>query len=154
MKTPDFSYITNPEKHNSLTMILFSLIAGTVIAAFGMLYRQLILGGIVRRIIAMDALSEETAKTVKELHYSEKNLLIKFALRKKSTFSKTVLRTEDNPPRYYIPKDKKTREEIRFRKKGNSIFTIILMIVAFVGAAYLLLTIIPLLTENAKNIFD
>ncbi|MBE6642986.1 MAG: hypothetical protein IJN17_07345 [Clostridia bacterium] len=154
MKTPDFSFITNPEKHNSLTMILFSLIAGTVIAAFGMLYRQLVLGGIVRRIIAKDALSEEKAKTVEELNYSKKNLLVKFALRKKSTFSKVVLRTEDDPPKYYIPEEKRMKEEIRFRKKGNSIFTVILMIAAFIGAAYLLLNIIPVLTENAKSIFD
>ena len=154
MKSPDFSFLTDPAEYNSLTMILFSIVVGTVIAAVAMLYRQLFLGGIVRKILAKKAHSEEDAISIEDMGYSKKNFLIKYALRNKSTFSKIVLRTNEKIPRYYIPEERRLREEIRFRKKGNSFVTIILMILAFVGIAYILLTVIPYLRNEVYSLFE
>ena len=153
MNTPDFSYWINYEQ-NSLTMILSSILIGIVIASAAMLYRQLFLGGIVRRIIERSALSPESAMTLQELGYNPKNLFIKFALRKGSTFRKTVLEAAEGSGRYYIPEEKRIREEIRFRKKGNSVFGILIGLILFSVAGFALLTIIPWLTDSLTNIFS
>jgi hypothetical protein len=153
MNTPDFSYwLPNNYEPVPLTLILSSLFIGIVIASLAALYHQLFLGGIVRRIIEKDALSPDKALTIEELGYKKSNIFIKFALRQKSTFRKTVLCREDDPKRFYIPEERKLREEIRFRKKGNGILGVVLVIVLFLAVAYLLLTVIPWLTDSFKNI--
>ena len=154
MNNPDFSYLTEYQGI-PLTMIVTSLFIGVVLASIAMLYHQLFLGGIVRRIIEKKALSPETALTAEQLGYSAKNPLIKLALRDNSTFRKTVYRTEDStPPRYYIPEAIRAREEIKFRKQGNGVFGILLTILVFLVVAYISLTIIPWFTDALKNIFS
>ncbi len=151
MNKPDFSYWTNYQQ-TPLTMIISSLFIGIIIACMAILYHQLLLGGIVRRIIQKKALSPESALTVEELGYNSKNIFIRFALRSNSTFRKTVHATEEKPLKYYIPEEKRIREEIKFRKKGNSVFGILIAILLFLTVAYISLTVIPWFTDSVKNI--
>ena len=137
---------------NNLTMILLSFVIGIVIASIAMIYRQTFLGNIVRKIIDKKALSESEALTLEQLGINPNNILVKFALRDNSTFRKIVIKTEQN--RYYIPEERRIREEIRFRKKGNDAVAVIVGAILFVLAAFILLTVIPWLTDHAKDIFN
>lgn len=153
MNFPDFSYFIDYQR-SSLTMIVSSFFIGIIIASIAMLYKQHFLGGIVRNIIKKNALSEDSALTMEELGYNPKNIFYKFALRNNSTFEKTVHRTKEQPTRYYIPEEIKDREEIRYRKKGNDIFAIILAIILFAAVAFISLTIIPWFKDALSNIFS
>ena len=153
MNFPDFSYLVDYQR-SSLTMILSSLLIGIVIASVAILYRQLFLGSIVRNILQKKALSEDTALTLEELGYNPKNIFYKFAFRNNSTFEKTVHRTKEQPTRYYITEKIKDREEIRYRKKGNNLFAIILAVIAFAAVAFISLTIIPWFKDALSNIFS
>lgn len=153
MNLPDFSYLVDYQR-SSLTMIVSSFLIGIIIASGAMLYRQLFLGSIVRNILQKKALSEDSALTMEQLGYNPKNIFYKFALRNNSTFEKTVHRTKEQPIRYYIPMEIKDREEIRYRKKGNGPFGIILALIVFAAIAFISLTIIPWFKDALSNIFS
>lgn len=153
MNLPDFSYLLEYQS-SSLTMIVFSLLIGIVIASVAILYRQLFLGSIVRNILQRKALSEDSALTIEELGYNPKNIFYKFAFRNNSTFEKTIHRTTEQPIRYFIPEEIKDREEIRYRKKGNNFFGIILAIILFSALAFISLTVIPWFKDALSNIFS
>ena len=152
MKLPDFTFLTE-YKSLDLTMILLSFLIGIIIASAAMIYHQIFLGGIIRRIIEKNALSPEKALTLDELGYSKKSLLVKFALRENSTFRKHILSPEGSKDRYYIPEEKRIGLEIRFRKKGNGILGIVFAAILFAIAAFVMLTVIPWLIDLTKNSF-
>ena len=154
MNTPDFSFLTEYQG-SPLTLIVSSLFIGMVIASAAMLYHQLFLGGIVRRIIEKGALSPEKALTKEELGYSPNNFFVKIALREKSTFRKIVHGiTEDKTERYYIPEEMRIRAEIRFRKQGNNAFGILLTVLLFLVVAYVSLTVVPWFADAIRNLFS
>lgn len=152
---PDFSFFTNYDPR-SLTMIFSAFLIGIVIASAATIYRQLFLGGIVRNVLSKKALSIDTALTFEELGYKKNNIFIKLALRKKSTFRKTVHAetNEQGKTVYYIPEDISAREEIRYRKKGNGIAWIAVGVIVFTAAAFAALTLVPFFSEEIKNIIS
>lgn len=154
IKMPDFSFLTEYSQNN-LTLILLSFCIGIFIASLAILYRQNVLGSIIRNIIEKNALSEDKALSFKDLGYTNKNFLKKFALREKSTFMKNinVTKNDNGEKLYYINQDKKDLLLNRFRKKGNSITALILGIILFLAAAFICLTIIPMFIEQIKDIF-
>lgn len=152
MKLPDFSFLTE-YKSLDLNMILFSLFIGILIACFAMIYHQQFIGGIIRRIIERKALSADSALTLAELGFNKKNIFIKFALRENALIRKHVLSPEDDKTRFYIPEEKRIGLEIRFRKKGNGFIGVIFAIIVFGLAIFVLLSVIPWLVDNAKDIF-
>ena len=152
MKLPDFSFLAE-YKALDLTMILISFVIGITIASIAMIYHQIFLGGIIRKIIEKGALSPEKALTIDKLGYKTNNIFVKFALRENSTFRKHVLSPEEDKTRYFIPEEKRLGLEIRFRKKGNEAVGIVFAIVLFTAAAFVLLTVIPWLVNEAKSIF-
>ena len=155
MQQPDFSFLTKYDPRN-LTLILSGLFIGVIIASLSAIYRQLFLGGIVRNILSKNATSPETALTLEQLGYKRDNLFIKFALRKKSTFRKTVHAVEstDNDHLYYIPQEIAPREEIRFRKKGNSPIWLLIGAAIFLVVAFVALTVIPYFIEKVNNVIS
>ena len=154
IKMPDFSFFSEYSQNN-LTLILLSLCIGIFIASIAILYRQNVLGSIIRNIVEKNAIGEENALSLKALGYKKNNFLIKFALREKSTFMKNinVIKNDDGEKLYYINQDKKDLLLNRFRKKGNSITALIIGIVLFLAAAFICLTIIPMFIEQIKDIF-
>lgn len=154
IKMPDFSFFSEYSQNN-LTLILLSLCIGIFIASIAILYRQNVLGSIIRNIVEKNALGEENALSLKDLGYKKNNFLIKFALREKSTFMKniSVTKTENGEKLYYINQDKKDFLLSRFRKKGNNITALILGIILFLTAAFICLTVIPMFIEQIKDIF-
>ncbi|MBR5313806.1 MAG: hypothetical protein IKU45_00140 [Clostridia bacterium] len=151
MQLPDFSFLSE-YKGLSLTLILVSFLIGITLASVAMIYHQTFLGGIIRKIIEKGALSPEKALTLDELGYNSKNIFVKFALRENSTFRKHVKSPEDDKTKYYIPEEKRLGLEIRFRKKGNEAIGIVFTIILFAIAAFVLLTVIPWLVNQAKDI--
>lgn len=137
-----------------LVTVVLSLCIGVFFASIAVLYHQLFLGGIVRRIIEKKAYSPEEAMTVEELGYNPKNILIRFALRKKSTFSKTVLRVDGPLPRFYIPEKRVMREEIKYRKQGNGVVGVFLAVAVFLLAAYVSLSVVPWFADAIKTMFS
>ena len=152
MNNFDFSFLTEYKGLN-LDMILISFVIGIIIASGAIVYHQMFLGSIVRTIISKKALSPEGALTIEELGFNPKNIFVKFALRNNSTFRKTVLATGDSVKRFYIPEERRIREEIKFRKKGNSAAGIIFATILFVAVAFVLLTVIPWFVDEIKSIF-
>ena len=151
---PDFSFFTEYSQNN-LTLILLSLCIGIFAASLAILYRQHVLGGIIRRIVQKDATSEQNALSFKGLGYSNKNILAKYALRDKSLFLKniSVIKTESREKLYYINQDKKDFLLSRFRTKGNNALTLIPGIILILAMAFICLTIIPMFAEQIKDIF-
>ena len=136
-------------------MIVTSLFIGMVLASAAMLYHQLFLGGIVRRLIELGALSPEKALTVEQMGYSTKNPFVKYELRENSTFRKIVHGvTEEKTTKYYIPEEMRIRAEIRFRKKGNNLFGILLTVLVFLVVGYVSLTIVPWFADAIRNLFS
>ena len=154
IKMPDFSFLTEYSQNN-LTLILLSFCIGIFIASLAILYRQNVLGNIIRNIVQKNALDEKNALSFKNLGYSNKNFLVKHALREKSLFLKniSVIKTEDGEKLYYISQNKKDFLLSRFRKKGSNLTALILGIILFLTAAFICLTIIPMFVERIKDIF-
>ncbi|MBE6670745.1 MAG: hypothetical protein E7593_00915 [Ruminococcaceae bacterium] len=155
MQQPDFSFLTKYDPRN-LTLILSGLFIGVIIASLSAIYRQLFLGGIVRNILSKNATSPDAALTLEQLGYKKNNIFIKFALRKNSTFRKTVHSVEsaDNDRLYYIPQEIAPREEIRFRKKGNSPIWLLIGATILLVVAFIALTVIPYFIEKANNVIS
>lgn len=137
-----------------LKMIITSLSLGIIVASIAMLYRQLFLGGIVRKIIEKKADSKENAVTVEQMGYNPNNIFIKFALRKKSTFRKTVYSTETFPERYYIPEKIMMREEIKFRKNGNNAMGIVIAVLVFAAVTLIAINAVPWFIDALKDIIS
>ena len=154
IKMPDFSFFTEYSQNN-LTLILLSFCIGIFIASLAILYRQNVLGNIIRKIVQKDAIDEQNALSFKDLGYTNKNFLVKHALREKSLFLKniSVIKDESGEKLYYINQDKKDFLLSRFRTKGTNFTALILGIILFLSAAFICLTIIPMFAEQIKDIF-
>ena len=74
----------------SIRLTVLGIFIGMVVACIAMAYHKKVLGGIVRKLIATESLSPESAKTAEELGY-KKNFLIKNAL-ERSTSLKSVVK--------------------------------------------------------------
>lgn len=155
IKLPDFSFWTKYDPKN-LTLILSAFFIGIIIASVATIYRQQVLGGIVRKILEKKALSPKTALSVEDLGYKKNNIFVKVALRKNSTFRKIVhaVEVEKETTLYYIPEENSAREEMRFRKKGNSAVWVLVGIVIFLVAAFAALTLVPYFSDELKNILS
>ncbi len=154
MKLFDLSFLTD-HTSDEIAILVISLFIGVFIASLAALYNKRVLGDIVRKLIKAKAFSVATALTVSEMGYSSKNPLILFALRNKSTFTKTVHRTkEDSQTRYYIPEEIHAREEIKYRKQGTNITTVILTVIVFVTIGIAAINFIPWILEQSANKFN
>lgn len=74
----------------SIRLTVLGIFIGIIIACIAMAYHKKVLGAIVRKMIALEALSPEAAKTSEELGY-KKNFLIKNAL-ERSTSLRSVIK--------------------------------------------------------------
>ena len=73
----------------SLRLTVLGIFIGTIIACVSMAYHKQVLGGIVRKLIASEALSKESAKSAAELGFGKK-ILAKYALRRSVALRRVV----------------------------------------------------------------
>ena len=127
-----------------LTLLVYGICAGIVLAAIYTLYQKSVPGSLVRALIAADATSPDKAVTLEALPLRFKKLLA-FELEHNLVLGKTVQTVgEGSDVRYYIPEEQKYRAEGRFEKKGNGILSLVLTAALAFGLALLLFFIIPL----------
>jgi len=126
-----------------LTLLVYGICGGIVLAALYTLYQKGVPGGLVRALLKAEAHSPETAKTLGELNLGFLRLL-RFELRHNLILQKTVTAVgEGENTRYYIDKDLKYRAEGRFEQKGNGAVALILTILLSCLLGILLFLLIP-----------
>ncbi len=137
----------------TLTVLVWSLCAGILLAAVYMLYQKTVPGGVVRAILAAQALSPESAKTAGELGISSR--LARHELCRNITLKRMVRRVEKDgeETRYYIPEEEKYRADVRYEKEGRSpAATLLLTAVLTFLLGLLLLRLLPVFLSVADNL--
>ena len=128
-----------------ITMLVYGICAGIVLAALYTLYQKSIPGELVRALIKAEATSPETAKSLGDLALPFVALL-RFELAHNPVLTKTVLSTgEGEMTRYYIPEELKYRADERFEKKGNGLLSLLLTCLFSFALALLLFLLIPVI---------
>lgn len=160
MELLEFLHISDiwTEVDTSLAKVIWSFYIGIVLAAFVMWYNQKFIGGVARKLLKREILSEEKAITVKEGGF--KGFFVKRALRNEySALRKVVYCTVDKPKlkkkdletaRFYIPEELKYRADVKFHGRNTSIVIIIAGSIAMFIMAVLCLEYIPDLVELWK----
>ncbi len=137
-----------------LETILYSCLAGVIIAVCVTVISKNSLGKFVKTILDEKAMTEGSAKTLAELGF-EKNFLVKQALKNKNGLGKVVSTAEsDGETKYFISDEKSFRAESLYNPHGGSIMIIFITAVVFIALIAVLFTVIPDLIQMAKNAFS
>ena len=118
---------------------------GGAIALLVMFYNNRFLGKMVRKLLEIDATTPETAMSLKELDMKLTPML-KYALRPDTSFSQTVLKTEDD--RYYVAPDKIEFAKMKYRSDDMTIVFLLMSIVMILIVAYALSYVFPDIIEG------
>lgn len=150
-----------------INTVVWGLAIGVILAVIFTYYNSVVLGGFVRKLISLDALSFDTALTVEELGYG-KNFLVKKALMGAGAFRKIVFEVGDEihvaseghsfsartvpldltTARFYIARENKIMAEMRYDRQGASIFGVIVAIIIILVVAYLATLFIPFVLDS------
>lgn len=136
----------------SLTVLVWAFAAGILLAAVYMLYQKTVPGGVVRAVLAGEALSSESAKTAAELGIT--GWLARRELRKNVTLKRMIHRVEaeGRETRYFIPEEEKYRAELRYEREGrNPLITFALVAALTFVFALLLLRLLPVFLTLADR---
>ncbi|MBE6619298.1 MAG: hypothetical protein E7626_05920 [Ruminococcaceae bacterium] len=153
----------------TVSIAIWSIAAGMVIAIFSVYYNRTILGSFVRTLIESGALSKGEAMTLAEAGY-EKSFFIKRALKRGGMFRKIVFEIEDeimvaseghsfsarskpidlDTARFYVAKENRIMAEMRYDNKGVDVFGIVVSVILIAIFAYLATLFVPTLLEYIK----
>ncbi len=137
-----------------INVIVWMFLIGAAIAMLMMYYNARFLGRLVRALLDIDATSPETALTLEEVNIKMTPAL-KYSLRPGTSFSETVLKTEDD--RYYIAPDKISLAKAKYRGKDTTLLFILLCLGALAVVAFAFAYIFPELLDKVgadfTNIF-
>ncbi len=140
--------------------IILALTLGGVLAAFMSAYMRVVLGGFVRTLLANEANSPETAKSLASIGYF-RSVSIRRELKRGSALRMVVHSADENidrkktdftTARFYIPEDLRYRAELRFRQKGSGWLPVIIVTVLAVVVAASLCFFLPDVLQFADNI--
>ena len=142
----------------TLDVVLWSMFIGLMLGAFAMLYHKLVGGAVVRRLFDEKAALPEQAMTLKQMGL-EKNILVRFALRKGSGLRKVVLSTEPDAKvtdetLFYLPEEKYPRAALQYDNNGTSVLTVFFAIVLFAVMMVGIRSVVPYLTQMLRNFVD
>ncbi len=113
---------------------------GVCAAIFSVYYNNRFLGRIVRRLIEIDATNADAALSPKELGIKI-TPFVKYALRPGTSFSQTVLKTEDG--KYYIAENKLSMAKSKYSGKDTSLLFVIICIILLLLVTFALTTVFP-----------
>ncbi len=139
---------------NGLNLVIWSMYIGFMLATLLNYYNKKVMGRFVRLVIEKGALSADSALTLEELGYSNKQL-IRRALQKPGALRKMVWEIDDNYRtgedgvlfsarekeldlnlgKFYIPEERRIQAQLRYDDKGSDIFALIMCAVAFFALA-------------------
>lgn len=161
----------------SLAQIITAIMLGCILASAVMLYERRYLGGFIRKLLAVEAGNEESAKTLKELGYA-KNGVLKMSLRSRDSAVRKLVRYtgeehEDVSPvgegakparqkmrddidfeaaRFYIPADLRNRAAVRYEAKGTNLRSFLLTVVVCLVGGALIIQILPVFFRLIDNV--
>ena len=110
---------------NSIEQILWGVCAGLALALIYTFYIKRVQGGLIRRLLAADALTEGSAVSLSALGYKNGGLL-RHALREGTPLSAIVHSTPDG--RYYVPAEQVELAEKRYGSDGMTLFVMLVYV--------------------------
>lgn len=128
-----------------LTNIIWVFMLGATAAILTIYYNSHFLGGLVRALIKIDATSPENAATLEELNIKMTPPL-KYALRPETSYSNTVIQTDDG--KFYILPEKLSMAKAKYRTKDTSLILILMSIIILCLGALALTYILPEAVES------
>ena len=135
---------------NSVEQILWGLCAGLALALIYTFYIKRVQGGLIRRLLAADALTEGSAVGLAAL--GDKNgVLLRHALREGTPLSAVVQSTPDG--RYFIPAEKVELAEKRYGNEGMSMFVMLISILVLFAVALVCVYVFPELIDWLESMF-
>ncbi len=131
-----------------LKTIIWTFMFGAVAATIVMFYNNRFLGRFVRALLSIDATSPESAITIEELGL-KMTPAIKHALRPETSFSQTVLKTEDG--RFYIASDKVLLAKKKYRSQDMTLIFVLMSVIILISVAFALTYVFPEVIEGAAE---
>ena len=135
---------------NSVEQILWGLCAGLALALIYTFYIKRVQGGLIRRLLAADALTEGSAVGLAALGYKN-GVLLRHALREGTPLSAVVQSTPDG--RYFIPAEKVELAEKRYGNAGMSMFVMLISILVLFAVALVCVYVFPELIDWFESMF-
>ena len=135
---------------NSVEQILWGLCAGLALALIYTFYIKRVQGGLIRRLLAADALTEGSAVGLAALGYKN-GVLLRHALREGTPLSAVVQSTPDG--RYFIPAEKVELAEKRYGNEGMSMFVMLISILVLFAVALVGVYVFPELIDWFESMF-
>ena len=135
---------------NSVEQILWGLCAGLALALIYTFYIKRVQGGLIRRLLAADALTEGSAVGLAALGYKN-GVLLRHALREGTPLSAVVQSTPDG--RYFIPAEKVELAEKRYGNVGMSMFVMLISILVLFAVALVCVYVFPELIDWFESMF-
>ena len=135
---------------NSVEQILWGLCAGLALALIYTFYIKRVQGGLIRRLLAADALTEGSAVGLAALGYKN-GVLRRHALREGTPLSAVVQSTPDG--RYFIPAEKVELAEKRYGNEGMSMFVMLISILVLFAVALVCVYVFPELIDWFESMF-
>ena len=143
----------------TLNIIVWSLFIGFLIAIAVSVYHKLVLGSLISALINGEVFTEDTALSAAELRCT--NPLVRFALRKNSTFRRVVRMKGDTDAircdtsfeeaKFYLPEENVRRAENLYGKSGLTLGNVLLSVGAFFVLALVAFIVSPDLLLMLSN---
>ena len=151
----------------SLNLIIFALFVGACLAGFATVYHRRTIGELVRYLLAEEAFSPESAKTLRDAE-QDLNIFVRMNITRNVAFQRIVCmvdvpKTDENGkkitlsdiPLYINPKERLRAEEMYSAKSSEdaNMWMVLLAIFIFAIVAYISSFIVPDLISMASNLF-
>ncbi len=159
----------------SVPLIVIGIFVGIAIALFASVFTKRVLGGMVRKLLAEEALSADSAKTLDELGLGSHVLLChavkgnvslrrvvycreedqflqeqeeqKQASPSPKKFKSKPFRVDPKMHHFYIPEEQKETAAAKFQEKGTSIVSLCVLLIVLVVLLTVILFALPKLME-------
>jgi hypothetical protein len=121
---------------------------GIILALAVQFFSQLVYGRFLKRLAEAGAVDELFSKTLSDIGF-EKNILIKYALKKRNTLTFIVEKVvdENGEERYYIPDKNAQKAASLYRPDGFSLLTVLLTAAGLIVIFYMCKYVIPYLFD-------
>lgn len=135
-----------------VTWIVWMILGGVGIAAVYLWYSRSFVGGLVRKLIEIDATSPETAVSLSAIH-CRLTPPLRLALREGGALHETVMQIKgaDGDTLYYLTPEKLDIAKAKYRNEGTTVFTLILVIGMLVLLGVLFTVFYPKIITFLQN---
>ncbi|HOJ48775.1 MAG TPA: hypothetical protein PLD48_07920 [Bacillota bacterium] len=133
-----------------LNFIIWAFVIGVGLAAVYTFYIKKVLGDLVRRLIAIDACSPETAISLEKINY-KMNAIVQTELKRNGSYAETVKVTESGL--YYINPEMLAKAKTKYKNDFMPILFLVVLLVALAGLGLLATYVLPGLLERVFDSF-